>query len=112
MIVRAKEAGEIHPSLTPGQLYYVIGIEADTYRLICDDGDPCLYEPEIFEVVDPSEPEDWVIIMGTEGERYAYPPPLNEVGFFEDYHDRRPQARAVFWRAVNRLMCQVDRKIE
>ena len=34
---------------------------------------------------------------GDEGERYAYPPPLNAVGFFEDFFDAKPKAVATLW---------------
>jgi hypothetical protein len=29
---------------------------------------------------------------GDDGERYAYPPPLNKSGFFEDFFDDKPRA--------------------
>ncbi len=35
-------------------------------------------------------------------ERYAYPPPLNHSGFFEDYFDGKPVA--TFWRVMNRRL--------
>ena len=82
--------------LTPGKVYDVIGIEADYYRILTDDGEPVLYEPGFFLVVDASEPEEWVSTLGEEGERYAYPPELNTVGFFEDWHDGDEKARRIF----------------
>jgi len=41
---------------------------------------------------------------GEEGERYAYPPDLNRVGFFEDFFDGRDEAVATFWRTVNQRL--------
>lgn len=82
--------------LTVGNVYHVIGIEADDFRLINDEGLPYLYPPYLFEIVDKYEPEDWVTEYGDDGERYSYPPELNEVGFFEDYFDGNSQAIAVF----------------
>ena len=67
--------------------YEVLGIEADDYRIVDDAGDPVLFSPHLFDIVDPSEPLDWVSNIGDEGERYAYPAELNEVGFFERYFD-------------------------
>ncbi|MCI0630509.1 MAG: hypothetical protein L0Y44_07645 [Phycisphaerales bacterium] len=107
MIVRAKKSRKVSAKrLTPGQLYPVIGIEADWYRIIDDDGGPYLYEPELFEVVNSREPSDWVIEQGEDGERYAYPRPLNRQYFFEDYHDGDRKIIAVFWRVVNRWLSQ------
>lgn len=73
--------------LTPGNVYRVIGIEADEYRLMNDHGRPYLYPPRLFAVVDPSEPGDWRTWYGDDRERYSYPPQLSAPGFFEDYFD-------------------------
>ena len=85
-----------YDDLTSGTLYAVIGIEADDYRIMNDDGRPYLYPAELFEVVDASEPASWVTEYGDEGERYAYPPPLGSPGFFEDYFDGDAKALAAF----------------
>lgn len=85
-----------YKDLTVGQVYRVIGLEADDYRLVNDVGRPYLYSPELFEIVDAAEPDDWQMEYGAEGERYAYPPALNRVGFFEDYFDGDEEAIAVF----------------
>jgi hypothetical protein len=42
--------------------------------------------------------------LGEDNERYAYPPLLNSVGFFEDYFDGKPEAVATFWRVMNRRL--------
>jgi hypothetical protein len=90
--------------LKPEQPYVVIGIEADEYRILNDHGRPYLYSASLFEIVDPREPEDWIAELGEEGERYAYPQPLNESGFFEDFFDGKPEAVATFWRVVNQRL--------
>ncbi len=84
--------GAIYNDLTIGNVYRVIGIEADYYRIMSDEGCPYLYPPELFTVVDPSEPQDWITTYGEEGERYAYPEALNAPGFFEDYFDDDKEA--------------------
>lgn len=89
--------------MTVGKEYTVIGIEADHYRLINDLDDPCLYEPSQCEIVDSVEPNFWASEIGEEGECYAYPPELNEVGFFEDYHDGIELAVDQFWAICNKL---------
>jgi len=79
--------------LTPGREYDVIGLEADQFRIIDDDGDPVLFPPSLFIVVKGKLPKDWIEKRGAEGERYAYPPQLDRVGFFEDWHDGQETAR-------------------
>ena len=67
--------------------FYAIGIEADYFRILNDRGLPYLYSPELFSIIDNTEPNNWETEYGKDGERYAYPPELNQVGFFEDYFD-------------------------
>lgn len=74
-------------SLTIGGEYEVLGIECDSLRLLTDRGEPVLFDPECFEVTDPSVPSFWVLVFGDEGEQYAYPPGWGKPGFFEDWHD-------------------------
>nr|VFJ72012.1 MAG: hypothetical protein BECKFW1821C_GA0114237_103018 [Candidatus Kentron sp. FW] len=102
MIVEFKGNGPGYSDLSEDQLYCVIGIEADHLRLLNDSGKPYLYPPEGFDIVDPREPEDWINQFGEDGERYSYPVPLNQVGFFEDFFDRKHQQVSIFWRIVNR----------
>jgi len=78
--------------LTPGNVYRVIGIEADNFRIMSDEGRPYLYDNNLFIIVDPAEPEEWITEYGEDGERYSYAPELNEVGFFEDYFDDKKKA--------------------
>ena len=79
----------------------VIGIEADDLRILDDAGRPYLYPSRLFAVIDRWEPTDWVTEFGSDGERYAYPPPLNKPGFFEDFFDDKLKAVGTFWRMVN-----------
>ena len=104
MIVELRASDSRYPDLTPGQPYVVLGIEADDLRILNDQGRPYLYPHEIFSVVDAREPEDWVSAVGEDNERYAYPPPLNDCGFFEDYFDGKPEVIATFWRVMNRRL--------
>ena len=83
-------------SLTIGRVHEVLGIEADLYRLLDDTGEPCLFEPSCFAVLDPLEPAFWLSQVGEEGECYAYPPGWGEPGFFEDWHDGVESVRQVF----------------
>lgn len=102
MIVELNKAESDHPHLSTGQQYLVIGIEADDYRILNDLGEPCLYPPELFTVIDTKEPYDWISEVGEDGERYAYPPEFNRPGFFEDLFDRNEEAMRTFWQTINR----------
>ena len=104
MIVKLRRKTAQYPDLRPNQLYAVIGIEADDLRILNDQGQPYLYPARLFEVLDAREPDDWVTQYGDEGERYAYPPPLNAIGFFEDFFDGEPGSVATFWRVVNKRL--------
>ncbi|HAE41250.1 MAG TPA: hypothetical protein DCG57_21850 [Candidatus Riflebacteria bacterium] len=101
MIVKIKRKKVDYPDLSPKQPYFVIGIEADDYRLINDMGQPYLYPADLFEVVDSSEPANWITEYGEEGERYSYPASLKERGFFEDYFDGKAEAFSRFWQTIN-----------
>ena len=104
MVVTLKKRSRRYRDLTFGQRYLVIGIEADEFRILNNAGNPFLYPPSLFAVVDPQEPADWVTEEGDDGERYAYPPPLNKPGFFEDFFDRKAGSVATFWCVVNRSL--------
>ena len=104
MIVKLNRKNTRYADLTLGQHYAVLGIEADDFRLLNDRGHPYLYPSQLFEVVDPREPEDWITERGEDGERYAYPPPLNACGFFEDFFDAKKMAVVTFWQVVNQRL--------
>jgi hypothetical protein len=91
-----------YPDLTAGHVYDVIGIEADDYRILNDEGQPYLYDHDLFVIVDDQEPADWETEFGEEGERYAYPPELNEPGFFEDFFDGKTEAIVTFHHYLQR----------
>jgi len=101
MIVKLKGKNINYPDLSPEQLYVVIGIEANDYRILNNNGRPYLYPPEIFVVHDHHEPVDWITEIGEDGERYAYPPMLNSPGFFENFFDGDEKTVSQFWRVLN-----------
>ncbi len=103
----ATEHEGVRHDLSVGDVYEVIGIEAGDYRLLNDAGDPLLFSPEIFEVVDPTRPAHWVC-EPIDGVEYAYSPELGAPGFFEDYHDGDPQAVRTFNRYLNRHLHLTD----
>lgn len=101
--IKAKTWDGRQLSLSLGSEYEVLGIEADFYRILNDPhkwpygNDPVLFDPECFEITDPSEPSFWVCSYGADGERYCYPPEWSMVGFFKDYHEGVEQVRKQFW---------------
>lgn len=109
MIVKLKKPNAKYRDLTSGQLYDVIGIEADDLRIINNVGRPFLYPPDLFSLVDAREPTDWVTEFGDDGERYSYPAPLNKPGFFEDFFDQKTKAVATFWRVVNHRLAAASK---
>jgi hypothetical protein len=109
MIIKLRRKDRRYPDLTPDQQYVVIGIEADDFRILNDKGRPYLYPRSLFEVVDSQEPSDWLTEYGEDRERYAYPPLLNQRGFFEDFFDGKPEAVATFWRIVNQRLALVGK---
>ncbi|MEX2524048.1 MAG: hypothetical protein WD750_03755 [Gammaproteobacteria bacterium] len=104
MIVTLNTKNSDYPELSEGQPYFVIGIEADDYRILNDAGKPYLYPADLFDIVDSTEPEDWITEYGDDGERYSYPQPLNSIGFFEDFFDQKPEQISIFWHVVNQRL--------
>src|ERR1700722_13893068 len=100
MKVRFKTGHSKYHDLTPGNVYRVIGVEADQYRIMNDDGRPYLYPPAIFRVIDPTAPREWRAWYGEDGEKYSYPPDLRKPGFFEDYFDGDRKALATLHRCL------------
>ena len=104
MIVKLKSKNSDYSDLSENQTYFVIGIEADDYRILNDAGKPYLYPPEIFDIVDSQHPSDWVTEFGEDGEQYSYPAPLNEAGFFEDFFEQKYEHTSIFWHILNRTL--------
>ena len=111
MIVKLKKKNSGYRDLMFGQPYAVIGIEADDFRILNDAGRPFLYPPDLFTIVDPEEPNDWVTEFGEDRERYSYPPILNKPGFFEDFFDEKRKAVVTFWRVVNQRLAGSERRV-
>jgi len=101
MIVKLKKKKVDYPDLSPKQPYFVIGIEADDYRILNDQGRPWLYPADLFEIIDSKEPANWVTEYGEDGERYSYPAQLKAPGFFEDFFAGKSEAFSRFWQTIN-----------
>ncbi|MCF8002952.1 MAG: hypothetical protein K9L32_01880 [Chromatiaceae bacterium] len=104
MIVRLKTTHPEYPDLSANQPYFVIGIEADDFRILNDWGMPYVYPCALFDVIDSERPTDWLTDIGDDGEQYAYPAALNAPGFFEDFFDQKPEQTAIFWHELNKVL--------
>ena len=104
MIVRLKSSSPCYPELSVSQPYFVIGIEANDFRILNDKGKPYLYPSDLFDVIDPQHPQDWITEFGSDGEEYSYPACLNAPGFFEDFFDQKPEQTSVFWHVLNQTL--------
>lgn len=106
MIVRMKSPHPRFPDLSASQPYFVIGIEAGDFRILNDIGKPYLYPPELFDIIDPQRPPDWVTEIGADGEEYSYPDLMNKPGFFEDFFDHQPEQISTFWQLLNQALAK------
>ena len=88
--------------IAAGKVYTVIGIEGIYYRIVDDSEDPILYPKEMFEVIDPTIPSDWVETL-FDGESYIEPPETCEPGFYEDYFDGVPYAIKTFKKFLKKM---------
>ena len=102
-VIFKKKLKDQAPNMSVGSEYEVIGIEGDSYRIVCDEGEPYLYEPEQFEVTDSTQPEFWIKEYGEDGELYAYPVAWFHNYFFERYFDNESGVVNSFWKEYERL---------
>lgn len=85
-----------HTDLTPGNIYRVIELVVDDFRVMNDQGIPYLYPMSFFTVVDDQWPDDWIIRLGGGGERYVSPSCFADFRFFERYFDGEKEAVSIF----------------
>ena len=84
-----------YPDLTIGQIYEVLVIRTDHYRVWGDEGEPYCYPNEAFEIVDAAIPDAWIHKVEEDGATYRGPRELSVPGLFEDYFERKPYARGI-----------------
>lgn len=96
MRIRANKLAEDAPNLTHGFEYIVVGLDQDSFRVINDRNEPVIYPKELFEVIDGTFPNHWKWKKYGEDEFVVSPSELSGRGFYEDWHDGVPAARAIF----------------
>ncbi len=80
-----KIAGDLlHTGISPGETYFVIGLNQNELRVVDNDGEPVLYPKELFDVVDPTLPAGWQFLAYPDGEYYLEPVATSSPGFYED----------------------------
>lgn len=96
--MRIKAIGPLkeHFALTEGRVYPVIGLTADSFRVIDDEGRPILYPKECFDLVDESVPADWKWKVYSEVEYYADPPELAGNDFYPALFREEEEAVRIF----------------
>jgi hypothetical protein len=67
------DEGMSHTDLTSGNVYRVIEMVVDDFRVMNDQGIPHLYPASFFIVVEEYWPDDWIARFGEDGERYVGP---------------------------------------
>lgn len=90
--------GRLHQGITPSELYYVIGVDEEDYRVIDDQGEPILYPKALFDVLDATLPPGWQFREYADGEYHLEPISTGRSGFYDDFFcsdgDRKAQAEA------------------
>jgi len=86
--------------LTIGKIYDVLEVSFDGEWLLRLMGDGpngvALFQLEIFEVVDPHIPPNWIATWGNNRTFCLSPRPWTDTGFWERYYDRDPKAVQTF----------------
>jgi hypothetical protein len=88
--------------LTIGKRYEVLEIlffrdRGWLLRLIGDvPNGVALFQLEMFEIVDPRIPPNWIATWGDKGTFCLSPRPWTDTGFWERYYDRDPKAIKIF----------------
>jgi len=84
--------GRLFPDITEGNVYAVIGIEGDYYRMLGDHGLPFLYHKNRFQIIDQEKEPDWVKKTDEIIGEIWYPARLMDDGIFEEYFSYNSKA--------------------
>jgi hypothetical protein len=94
--------------LTHNREYQVLSVQVATkgpaeLRIIADNGTPILVAATMFAMCPESPPPNWVVQIRENGVVDFGPLPWLELGFWERYFDRDPDAIAVFGQEVTKM---------
>lgn len=95
-----------NPHLTPNRIYLVVEIDDTYFRIINDNREPILHRKELFDIVDPDIPKDWVRKDFDDGGYRINPPRMGDRGFYEDYFDGATYAIEEFEKYRARLFLE------
>jgi hypothetical protein len=111
-ILRRGEPAQSNGSLTVGRVYTVLELEVDTdascviervaLRIESDDSTPGLFSPRGFEIVDARLSGSWRVEIADHWITLG-PEAWNQVGFWEDFFDGKPEAEAMYRAALFEL---------
>lgn len=99
---------------TPEHWYEVITIEYGDYRVIPDRVGPYLYPKEMFDIVDPERPQNWIATYDIQNGKileHAGPSELLEKGFFDRYFQNDHAAILTFNKYIEPLGLRIPRYI-
>jgi hypothetical protein len=106
---------DINPyKLTSGCEYFVLGVEAENFRVINDGGELILYPRDLFDVSDASIPPDWLRQEDEDGDVFCGPSATLEPGFFEDFFwsSGDSEAQDAAQKVLNAILDAVLEKVE
>jgi hypothetical protein len=77
--------GPLHTAIEPGELYFVVEISDEDYRVVNNMGAPVLYPKCIFTVLDAAIPPGWQFTEYADHEYHLSPICASMPGFYESF---------------------------
>jgi len=90
-----KPSKNSYPDITIGNVYFVLGIEGDYFRIFGDLGIALLYHKSRFEVINPDLEPEWIKTIDKNIGEIYYPPEFINGQIFKDYFSGNIIARNV-----------------
>jgi hypothetical protein len=91
-----------HPDITEGNLYSILGMEGDYYRILGDTGKPYLYHKNRFEVIACEKGMDWTREIDSVIGEICYPAAIT-VNIFEEFFLYDLKAKVIISSYVNKI---------
>ncbi len=101
---------ERSPWLTLGKVYHVLEVVQDIHGnwQLRAEGDgingPALFRLEQFEIISAKVPDTWVVRWNDKGVFSLTSEAWSQLGFWERFYDRDPEARKVFEEEKTRIL--------
>jgi len=105
------KADYTYPDLTLGNIYNILAVDIDSYRIIGNRGFPYLYDKRRFEVIDDKLDNEWEKTV-TESGRILYNPKEFKEHLLSKYFDQNIRAINIFNRYVKKKFEKTIGKLE